>query len=248
MSSFELLELSNPVFFSIKKEFGPKGLIQAIDFINEAYRQKTVNEIDSELVSNWLKIRIDRAEKLLPFFQPLFLEHRKLWKRSSTLKKTYCEDNFTYLEDNQHLTDTYLEDNQHLTDTSFEDLTPSNPCGSIKDKSKNGSPSEKKKKNNYLLPVPNDFQITERIERWATENSFTLPEINAELPQFVDYHRAKGSTFKDWEAAFYTWMRNSRKFVRPDQKSTKPAIGSNEWHEDHPMKNWRQNPIFAGGI
>lgn len=230
------ISLKHPYFLEAKKEIGEAGLFQIVCLIEEAEIQN-IWDLDSDLISGWIGVKKDRAAKILPFAQKI------LSKCYENLSEMYEKSSKNLLKISQKSTENLSE-----ISSKSEDFTPSNPCGSIKDKSKNGSPSEKKKKNNYLLPVPNDFQITERIERWATENSFTLPEINAELPQFVDYHRAKGSTFKDWEAAFYTWMRNSRKFVRPDQKSTKPAIGSNEWHEDHPMKNWRQNPIFAGGI
>lgn len=36
--------------------------------------------------------------------------------------------------------------------------------------------------------------------------------LNAERSQFADFHTAKGSTFKDWDAAFRTWLRNAVKF------------------------------------
>lgn len=38
---------------------------------------------------------------------------------------------------------------------------------------------------------------------------------SAELPAFADFHRSKGSTFKDWQSAFRTWLRNSVKFGSP---------------------------------
>lgn len=38
---------------------------------------------------------------------------------------------------------------------------------------------------------------------------------SAELPAFADFHRSKGSTFKDWQSAFRTWLRNSVKFGPP---------------------------------
>lgn len=39
--------------------------------------------------------------------------------------------------------------------------------------------------------------------------------ILAEIPKFVDYHKAKGSTMKDWDAALRTWIRNSARFSKP---------------------------------
>lgn len=42
--------------------------------------------------------------------------------------------------------------------------------------------------------------------------------IAAEQAAFQDHHTANGSTFKDWQAAFRTWLRNSAKFARRDQR------------------------------
>jgi len=34
-----------------------------------------------------------------------------------------------------------------------------------------------------------------------------------EAEQFRDHHAARGTTFRDWDAAFRTWLRNARKFA-----------------------------------
>ncbi len=34
----------------------------------------------------------------------------------------------------------------------------------------------------------------------------------AQADQFRDHHAARGSTFKDWDAAFRTWLRNAKRF------------------------------------
>lgn len=38
--------------------------------------------------------------------------------------------------------------------------------------------------------------------------------IEEEAEKFADYHRAKGSKFVDWDAAFRSWCRNAEKFRR----------------------------------
>lgn len=40
-------------------------------------------------------------------------------------------------------------------------------------------------------------------------------EVWAETEKFMDYHRAKGSTMKDWAAAWRNWMRNSVTYRKP---------------------------------
>jgi len=44
---------------------------------------------------------------------------------------------------------------------------------------------------------------------------------------FIDFHRAKGSVFKDWTAAWRTWVRNEIKFSR---KGTAPKLDRTAAH------------------
>lgn len=44
--------------------------------------------------------------------------------------------------------------------------------------------------------------------------------LQAELANFLDHHTARGTVFKDWQAAFRTWLRNAVKF-----SSHAPASG-----------------------
>lgn len=37
--------------------------------------------------------------------------------------------------------------------------------------------------------------------------------VAVELPRFLDHHAAKGSRFRDWDAAFRTWLRNAPGFA-----------------------------------
>ena len=40
-------------------------------------------------------------------------------------------------------------------------------------------------------------------------------DIDEQVEAFVDFHTAKGSVFKSWDAAFRTWCRNAVKFAEP---------------------------------
>lgn len=57
--------------------------------------------------------------------------------------------------------------------------------------------------------VPEDFAPDESALAWQRENC-PLVSPRVETPKFVDYHLAKGSTFKDWQRAWRNWMRNAR--------------------------------------
>jgi uncharacterized protein YdaU (DUF1376 family) len=57
-------------------------------------------------------------------------------------------------------------------------------------------------------------------------------DVHAELAKFLDYHRAEGSTYVDWNAAFSKWLRTARQFgsgkdqQRKPQQSRQDAIAS----------------------
>lgn len=38
--------------------------------------------------------------------------------------------------------------------------------------------------------------------------------VARELPQFIDYHTARGKPMKDWQASWRTWTRNAAKFAK----------------------------------
>lgn len=56
--------------------------------------------------------------------------------------------------------------------------------------------------------------------------------LGLELRHFADHHRAKGNTMADWDAAWRTWMANSRRFNRDgnrDGNRNTAPIARNPW-------------------
>lgn len=57
-------------------------------------------------------------------------------------------------------------------------------------------------------------------------------DVHAELAKFLDHHRAEGSTYADWNAAFSKWLRTARQFgsgkdqQRQPQQSRQDAIAN----------------------
>lgn len=49
-----------------------------------------------------------------------------------------------------------------------------------------------------------------------------------QLQQFLDYHEAKGSTFKDWSKSYNTWINNSKKFDKYNPEAYRQELN------DHP--------------
>ena len=56
---------------------------------------------------------------------------------------------------------------------------------------------------------PDDWKPNQKHIAMAEQLELNLDN---ELEQFTDYHDAKGSAFKDWDASFRTWLRNAAKW------------------------------------
>ncbi len=58
---------------------------------------------------------------------------------------------------------------------------------------------------------PDSLALTPEMLSWGQSN---VPSINPtlETANFLDHHRARGTVFVDWIAAWRTWMRNAVKF------------------------------------
>jgi hypothetical protein len=64
--------------------------------------------------------------------------------------------------------------------------------------------------------APDLFPITEQMSAWGRVNCPLVMDPEAQTRQFLDHHRAKGTTFKDWTAAWRTWMTNAQRFASRD--------------------------------
>lgn len=74
------------------------------------------------------------------------------------------------------------------------------------------------------VALPKDFKITEAMTKWAGENCPGV-DVTLQTENFKDWHTAKGSTFKDWAAAWRTWMRKSN----PTPQAVAAAAHPKEW-------------------
>lgn len=75
-----------------------------------------------------------------------------------------------------------------------------------------GTTTNQKRARASALPpdwVPSDKNISDAFDR-----NFTEEEIHEQAGAFRDYHLARGTTFKDWDAGWRTWLGNVRKFGR----------------------------------
>jgi hypothetical protein len=89
--------------------------------------------------------------------------------------------------------------------------------------------------------VPEGWEPSlETLELLKVKKGFPPAIIASELERFRDYHRSKGSVFKDFEAAFRNWMSNAREFATA-RNGKAPVVTAGPWkpfvpaHED-PIK------------
>lgn len=82
-----------------------------------------------------------------------------------------------------------------------------------------------KNKNTRQCVLPDGFMPNKTAEAMASEMGL---DIAAELSAFQDHHAANGSTFKDWQAAFRTWLRNAVRFARREVTSRPEFAASGE--------------------
>lgn len=57
---------------------------------------------------------------------------------------------------------------------------------------------------------PENFEPNPKIILWALEHDISEPQ--KEVEAFRDFHQSRGNRFLDWDAAFRTWLRNSKRF------------------------------------
>lgn len=89
---------------------------------------------------------------------------------------------------------------------------------------------EKKTKQSRAVALPNDMQPSDGHKALAESLGVTLI---TEFEKFCDHHKAKGSTFKDWNAALNNWLRNAAKF-QAERGPVTPSGGAPRLKEFRP--------------
>lgn len=120
----------------------------------------------------------------------------------------------------------------------------------------NKEEKEVKNNNNRASALPRAWQpeaFGEGSEAGAIVGSWSPAELKSQREAFHDYHKAKGTTSKDWQASWGTWVRNSRKFERsktPESTGyvyTPPRLGRRSIEELTGGLANELGPIAAGG-
>jgi hypothetical protein len=86
-----------------------------------------------------------------------------------------------------------------------------------------GAKAPKQRKPEIDLPdgwIPNDKNVQDALDR-----GFTQQEIEDEADRFGNFHRSKQNRFRDWDAAWRTWLGNARKFGTTQRGTNRAGSG-----------------------
>lgn len=85
--------------------------------------------------------------------------------------------------------------------------------------------------------APSSIDITDAMRAWAVDKA-TGVDLESETSRFLDHHRAKGSTFKDWTAAWRTWMSRAAEYgnvrslpSRSGARKQQVLVGEDRWRD-----------------
>ena len=105
--------------------------------------------------------------------------------------------------------------------------------------------------------------LTDKMQQYATEKGYTQEQTTQIFEHFLSHHTSKGSTFRNWDAAFNTWLFNSQRFDAqkkfsngaPRPSSEKNSVGQrlmaeNILLEDHAIieEQMQRRMIFIADV
>lgn len=85
-------------------------------------------------------------------------------------------------------------------------------------------------------PMPSGFKLNEVSQAYAQDRKLNVSE---ELVAFANWHTAKGSTFKDWQAAWRTWCDKAVEFGRskggapPNRDAARQAAANSIFRDEN---------------
>ena len=107
----------------------------------------------------------------------------------------------------------YQDDGNSKRDSSG---TPSGTAaGQQRDNKEQDNHKTSVKRERNARAIPDDWQPSEfgiGTKSRAIVDRMTEDEFNEALEHFLAHHRKKGDKFKDWQAAWSTWILNSKRF------------------------------------
>lgn len=109
-------------------------------------------------------------------------------------------------------------DNLQLNLTSKQKPTPSSSSStSVPPIPPNGN-ARRSRQRQPATACPTQFSVTQEMHLWAEGIGVATAAVMPETEKFIGHHRAKGSMFADWHAAWCNWMRNAVTYAQARAK------------------------------
>jgi uncharacterized protein YdaU (DUF1376 family) len=113
-------------------------------------------------------------------------------------------------------------------------------------------PKPPRPKRKRAISIPDDFPDAEALnyaaEHWREHQRPDI-DCHTQAAKFRDHHLAKGTTMKDWRAAWRTWCRNSLEYTRgpsfPQRAAapSKSSVSPEDWKNR--VRNYRSNGAWS---
>jgi hypothetical protein len=131
--------------------------------------------------------------------------------------------------------ETYQELESQIDQQNDQEVTSTRPESDQQTTTKQEVKNVKNVKNKDMVArrrqIPSDFVLSPELKEFAAKNGCNGDRVGGVFSQFCDYHRAKGNTMLDWNAAWRTWIRNDKKF------NSKPKYNQGEDVEEWIKRN-----------
>ncbi len=140
-------------------------------------------------------------------FVPSFLEHQVVNNREAESKIPVPDVN------------NIINDLTREPRVNVASVTPLIPA-QVEGKGREGKESGTRQRR--ATTTPTAFEITSELSEWAKASGVDQSILASETEKFLDHWRAKGGSFKDWNAAWRKWMRNARDWAKAPQTQQPP--------------------------
>ncbi|HEX8106727.1 MAG TPA: hypothetical protein VF516_03315 [Kofleriaceae bacterium] len=192
----EYLRVKNWSEFQHYKDRNPPWIKLHRELLDDYEFERLQDASKAHLILIWLFA--SQREGRIPN-DPAFLK-KKLGLKSDPNLKSFIDQGFLIVEQDAS---TPLAEREQVA-----------PRGEDIKQQSRGEPAKLNGKHRLETSAPEAFEITEPMWSWAQEQGVPHARVEPETAKFLDHHKAKGSRFKDWDAAWRTWMRNSVEFAQ----------------------------------
>jgi len=161
-------------------------------------------------VWDWSESRVRRFLKRLSERRTLVTE-----SDAHATRITICKyEEFQSLKTDSDAVSTHPE--THINNTGINNTRNTPPL----------PPKSKPKRSPVSAQLPSDWTLPDNSRAYAAEQGLDDAEIDRIRDDFSDYHRSKGSRFKDWHSAWSRWVRNEIKWAAERRAKARPGKGS----------------------